>query len=103
MKHSAKVMAFVLAWVVTPAVMPQTSTHRQPANPAAPPATTQTQQQKSTQGTANRAKGAAAELQLEPLLRATLLLARSSELGIPVAKRGGPIGKASNTYRTCMR
>ena len=65
MKRSAKVMAFVLAWFVTPAVVPQTSAHRQPANPAALPATTQTQQQtppaqqQKSQGTANRAKGAA--------------------------------------------
>jgi hypothetical protein len=60
MKRSARVMSFMLACAVTPAVVAQTSAHRQPANPTGPPATTQTQQQKSTQGTANRAKGAAA-------------------------------------------
>jgi len=63
MKRSAKVMSFVLACAVTP-VIAQT----QPANPGTPPAATQTppaqqqkqtQQQKNSQGTANRARGAA--------------------------------------------
>ena len=40
------------------------------------------------------------EPQSELLLRATLPLARSSERGILVARRGGPTGTASNTYRT---
>ena len=68
MKRSAKVMSFVLACAVTPVIVPQASAQTQPANPGTPPAATQTppaqqqkqtQQQKNSQGTANRARGAA--------------------------------------------
>jgi len=79
MKRSAKVMSLVLACAVTPVIVPQASAQTQPANPGTPPAVTQTpqqtppaqqqtppaqqqkqtQQQKNSQGTANRARGAA--------------------------------------------
>jgi serine/threonine protein kinase len=72
MKRSAKVISFVLACAVTPAIVPQAVAQTQPANPGTPPAATQTpqqnqskqqtqaKQQQNTQGPANRAKGAAA-------------------------------------------
>jgi hypothetical protein len=102
-KRSAKVMAFVLACAVTPVIVPQASAQTQLANPGTPPAATQipqqpppAQQQKNSQGTANRAKGAAAGA------ATTGNAAAGAVVGIPVARRGGPTGTASNTYRICM-
>jgi len=105
MKRSAKVMSFVLACAVTPVIVPQASAQTQPANPGTPPAATQTpqqtptpqqkqtQQQKNNQGTANRAKGAAAGAAIGAATTATPPPARSSELDIPVASKGGPTGR----------
>jgi hypothetical protein len=94
MKHSAKLMSLAMVLTVTTASEAQT-----PAQ--TPPAATPAQQQMQTgqqtqaqqqQSTHSRAKGAAAAPQLEPL-PGMLPRARSSELGMPVVRRGERTGR----------
>jgi hypothetical protein len=110
MKRSAKVMSFVLACALTPAIVPEASAQTQTANPETAPAGTPTPQQKqsqqqtpsrqqqNTQGTLIGLRVRQQEPQSEPL-RATLPPARSSELGIPVGSREGPTGTASKDLK----
>jgi hypothetical protein len=89
---------------VTTAMLPQGAAQTPPAatpqtqqQTPQPQQQKQTQKQQNTQGTANRAKGAAAGAAIGALL-GTLVRARSLELGIPGASRGGPTGAVTRKF-----
>jgi len=105
MKHSAKVMSLVMALSVTTAMVSQASGQTQPDQAQQQK---QDQQQKQAQQQQNTQNNRTARVRLiglrvrqpepqsEPL-RETLPRARSSELGIPVASRGGRTDSTNNT------
>jgi hypothetical protein len=92
MKPSAKIISYVIALGVT------TATHRrrrQPNNTKLQPHNRPSPNHKRT--LTRRRKARLLVLQSEPLL-GTPLEAQSSELGIPVARRGGQIGRPSEEW-----
>ena len=107
MKHSAKFMTFVMA-LSTAAMVPPASGQTQPAIPGArpaamqphermqPPQQTQTQQKTKSQSQQDSHSRVRQPVPQSEPLRGTLQGARSLELGIPVASRGGPIGGSDN-------
>jgi hypothetical protein len=78
MKHSSRVMSFVMALTMPTMMVPQTSTPTQPTKPPATQTTTPATQTQQPKNTHSRAKVQQPAPQSEPL-RETLARARRSE------------------------